>query len=113
MLKKIECIIQPFKLEDVKEALRKIAVDGMTVTEVKGCGKQRGYTQKYSPEAPIRLLPKVKMEIVTDEEKVEEIVQTIQSLARTNQIGAGKVFIIPVEDVMRVRTKERGRIAID
>jgi len=113
MLKKIECIIQPFKLEDVKEALREIAVDGMTVTEVKGCGKQRGYTEEYSPEAPIRLLPKVKLEIVTEEGKVEKIVQTIQSLARTNQIGAGKIFIIPVEDVMRVRTKERGRIAID
>jgi len=113
MLKKIECIIQPFKLEDVKEALREIAVDGMTVTEVKGCGKQRGYTEEYPPEAPIRLLPKVKLEIVTEEGKVEKIVQTIQSLARTNQIGAGKIFIIPVEDVMRVRTKERGRIAID
>ncbi len=66
MLKKIECVIQPFKLEDAKEALRKIVVEGMTVTEVKGCGKQKGYTEKYSPEAPIRLLPKVKLEIVTE-----------------------------------------------
>ena len=113
MLKKIECIIQPFKLEEVKEALKKIAVEGMTVTEVKGCGRQRGYTEKCAPHAPIRLLSKVKLEIVTEEEKVEEMISTIQSLAKTNKIGAGKIFVIPVEDVLRIRTKERGRIAID
>jgi nitrogen regulatory protein PII len=113
MLKKIECIIQPFKLEEVKEALKKIAVEGMTVTEVKGCGRQRGYTEECAPDAPIRLLPKVKLEIVTEEEKVEEMINTIQSLAKTNKIGAGKIFVIPIEDVLRIRTKERGRIAID
>ncbi len=107
MLKKIECIIQPFKLEEVKEALKKIAVEGMTVTEVKGCGRQRGYTGEYAPDAPIHLLPKVKLEIVTEEEKVEEMISTIQSLAKTNKIGAGKIFVIPVEDVLRIRTKER------
>jgi len=113
MLKKIECIIQPFKLEEVKEALKKIAVEGMTVTEVKGCGRQKGYKGEYPPDAPIRLLPKVKIEIVTEEDKVEKMIETIQSLARTNQIGAGKIFVVPVEDVIRIRTKERGRIAID
>lgn len=113
MLKKIECIIQPFKLEEVKEALRQIAVEGMTVTEVRGCGRQKGYLGKYTPDAPIHLLPKVKLEIVTEEEKVEGMIITIQSLAKTNRIGAGKIFVIPVEDVVRIRTKERGRIALD
>ena len=75
MLKKIECIIQPFKLEEVKEALKKIAVEGMTVTEVKGCGRQRGYTGEYGPDAPIRLLSKIKLEIVTEEEKVAALGQ--------------------------------------
>jgi len=84
----------------------------MTATEVKGCGRQRGYTEEYAPDAPIRLLSKIKLEIVTEEEeKVEEMISTIQSLAKTNKIGAGKILVIPVEDVLRTRTKERGRIA--
>ena len=113
MLKKVECIIQPFKLEDVKEALKKIAVDGMTVSEVKGCGKQRGYNEeKIENIRPIILNPKVKLEIIIDEEKVEELIRTIQEFASTGHIGDGKIFVYPVEDALRIRTKERGGRAI-
>ncbi len=113
MLKKIECIVQPFKLEEIKEGFREIAIDGMTITDVSGCGKQKGYTENVESNKAIKFLPKVKIEIVTEEEKIEDIIDVIQRLAKTGQIGAGKIFVLPVEDVIRVRTKERGRSAIE
>ena len=113
MLKKIECIVQPFKLEDIKEGFREIAIDGMTITEVSGCGKQKGHLENIESNRSIKFLPKVKVEIVTEEERVEDIIDVIQRLARTGQIGAGKIFVLPVEDVIRVRTRERGRSAIE
>ena len=113
MLKKIECIVQPFKLEDIKEGFREIAIDGMTITEVSGCGKQKGHLENIKSNKSIKFLPKVKVEIVTEEERVEDTIDVIQKLARTGQIGAGKIFVLPVEDVIRVRTKERGRSAIE
>ena len=113
MLKKIECIIQPFKLKEIKEGFREIAVDGMTITEVSGCGKQKGHLEKVRSNESINFLPKVKIEIVAEEEKVEDIIDVIRMLAKTEQIGAGKIFVLPVEDVVRIRTKERGRSAIE
>jgi len=113
MLKKIECIVQPFKLEDIKEGFREIAIDGMTITEVSGCGKQKGHLENIKSNKSIKFLPKVKVEIVTEEERVEDTIDVIQKLARTGQIGAGKIFVLPVEDVIRVRTRERGRSAIE
>ena len=113
MLKKIECIVQPFKLKDIKEGFREIAIDGMTITEVSGCGKQKGHLENIKSNKSIKFLPKVKIEIVTEEERVEDTIDVIQKLARTGQIGAGKIFVLPVEDVIRVRTRERGRSAIE
>ena len=113
MLRKVECIIQPFRLEDVKEALRELAVEGMTVSKVEGCGKQKGYDEESADSSlPITLRPKVKLEIVTDEEKVEDLIKTIQKFARTGHIGDGKIFVYPVEDAVRIRTSERGGRAI-
>ena len=113
MLKKIECIVQPFKLKEIKEGFREMAIDGMTITEVSGCGKQKGHLKNAENNESINFLPKVKIEIVTEEEKVEDIIDVIQMLAKTGHIGAGKIFVLPVEDVIRVRTKERGRSAIE
>ena len=113
MLKKIECIIQPQKLDKIKKAFGKLGAEGITVSEVKGCGLQRGYKEKSSSSRPIRLLPKVKIEIITEEERVEKMVDSIRSLAETGEIGAGKIFVLPVEDALRVRTKETGRRAIE
>jgi len=113
MLKKIECIVQPFKLKEIKEGFREIAIDGMTITEVSGCGKQKGHLENIKSNKSIKFLPKVKVEIVTEEERVEDTIDVIQKLARTGQIGAGKIFVLPVEDVIRVRTRERGRSAIE
>jgi len=113
MLKKIECIVQPFKLKEIKEGFREIAIDGMTITDVSGCGKQKGHMENIKSDKSINFLPKVKIEIVTEEERVENTIDVIQRLARTGQIGAGKIFVLPVEDVIRVRTRERGRSAIE
>ncbi|MCD5390607.1 P-II family nitrogen regulator [candidate division NPL-UPA2 bacterium] len=112
MLKKIECIIQPFKLEEVKKALGEISIEGMTLSEVRGFGRQKGHSEEVPKEAPIEFLPKVKLEIVVEEEKAEETIKVIENQARTENIGAGKIFVIPVEDVIRIRTDERGRRAI-
>ena len=111
MLRKIECIVQPFKFEEVKKALNEIAVEGMTVTEVKGCGKQKGHKQEYQ-QGPITLRQKIKLEIVTREEEVDEIIKIIQKYARTGEIGDGKIFVYPIEEAIRIRTKERGGSAI-
>jgi nitrogen regulatory protein PII len=112
-MKKIEAIIRPFKVDDVREALSEIGVKGMTLTEVKGYGRQKGHTELYrGSEYKIDFLPKVKMEIIASEPMVERIVSTIIKVARTGQVGDGKIFITNVEDVIRVRTEESGEDAV-
>ncbi|HYA92960.1 MAG TPA: P-II family nitrogen regulator [Thermodesulfobacteriota bacterium] len=112
-MKKIEAIIKPFKLDEVKQALSKIGVQGMTVTEVKGFGRQKGHTEIYrGAEYKIDFLAKVKMELVTTDEIVPQVIETIERTAKTGKIGDGKIFIFPVEEVIRIRTGERGRDAI-
>ena len=112
-MKKIEAIIKPFKLDEVKNALTKIGVQGMTVTEVKGFGRQKGHTEDYrGAEYKIDFLPKVKMELITSEEIVTQVVETIERAAKTGKIGDGKIFISPVDEVIRIRTGERGKDAI-
>lgn len=108
-MKKIEAIIQPFKLEDVKEALKKIGVDGMTITEVRGHGRQKGHKEVYrGHEYQVDLLPKAKIEIFCRAERVEEIISTISAAARTGKIGDGKIFVLPVEEAVRIRNDDRG-----
>jgi nitrogen regulatory protein P-II 1 len=112
-MKKIEAIIQPFKLEPVKEALHAISVEGMTVTEVKGFGRQKGIREVYrGMEYQVDFLPKVKLEIVAADDKVQAIIDTIVSKARTGRIGDGKIFVSPVGEVLRIRTGETGESAI-
>lgn len=112
-MKKIEAVIKPFKLSDVKEKLIAINVHGMTVTEVKGFGRQKGHTEVYrGAEYTIDFLPKLKLEIVVPEDMVETVIEAITSAAHTGQIGDGKIFVLPVEETVRIRTKERGREAI-
>jgi len=112
-MKKIEAIIKPFKMEDVKEALSEIGVEGMTVSEVKGFGRQKGHTEIYrGSEYTVDFLPKVKFEIVLADERVQKAVDTIVQAAKTGKIGDGKVFILPIEDAVRIRTEERGDSAI-
>jgi nitrogen regulatory protein P-II 1 len=112
-MKKIEAIIQPFKLEPVKEALHQISVEGMTVTEVKGFGRQKGIREVYrGMEYQVDFLPKVKIEIVAADEKVESITKTIVENARTGRIGDGKIFVYPVSEVIRIRTGETGDAAV-
>ena len=112
-MKKIEAIVKPFKLDEVKNALTKIGVQGMTVTEVKGFGRQKGHTEVYrGAEYKIDFLPKVKIELITGEELVTQVIETIERAAKTGKIGDGKIFISPVDDVIRIRTGERGKDAI-
>jgi len=112
-MKKIEAIIKPFKLEDVKEALHEIGINGMTVSEVKGYGRQQGHTELYrGAEYVVDFLPKIKIEIVVDEEKVNEVIEIVISNARTGKIGDGKIFVMPVEKVIRIRTGEEDKEAI-
>lgn len=112
-MKKIEAIIQPFKVETVKEALHAISVQGMTVTEVKGFGRQKGIREVYrGMEYQVDFLPKVKIEVIAPDDKVQSIVDTIISHARTGRIGDGKIFVYPVEDVIRIRTGETGEAAV-
>ena len=112
-MKKIEAIIKPFKLDEVKNALTKIGVQGMTVTEVKGFGRQRGHTEVYrGAEYKIDFLPKVKIELITTDEIVPQVIETIERAAKTGKIGDGKIFLFPVEEIIRIRTGERGRDAI-
>ena len=112
-MKKIEAIIKPFKMEDVKEALTEIGVEGMTVSEVKGFGRQKGHTEIYrGSEYTVDFLPKVKLEIVISEDRVQRAVDAIVQSARTGKIGDGKVFILPIEEAIRIRTEERGETAI-
>ncbi|MFA4902661.1 MAG: P-II family nitrogen regulator [Desulfobaccales bacterium] len=112
-MKKIEAIIQPFRLEAVKEALHGIDVTGMTITEVKGFGRQKGLREVYrGMEYQVDFLPKVKMEIVTSDDKATLIVETISKTARTGRIGDGKIFVYPVAEVLRIRTGETGDAAV-
>ena len=112
-MKKIEAIIQPFRLEPVKEALHEISVKGMTVSEVKGFGVQKGIREVYrGMEYQVDFLPKVKLEIVASDDKVQAIVDTIVAKARTGRIGDGKIFIYPVAEVIRIRTGETGNEAV-
>ena len=112
-MKKIEAIIKPFKMEDVKEALTEIGVEGMTVSEVKGFGRQKGHTEIYrGSEYTVDFLPKVKFEIVLADENVPKAIKAIVDAARTGKIGDGKVFVLPIEDAIRIRTEERGENAI-
>jgi len=112
-MKKIEAIIKPFKLDDVKEALNGIGIKGMTISEVKGYGRQKGHTEIYrGAEYVIDFLPKLKIEIIVGSEQVDQVIDTIVEAARTGKIGDGKIFVLPVEQVVRVRTGERGQEAI-
>lgn len=112
-MKKIEAIIKPFKLEEVKDALNEIGITGMTITEVKGYGRQKGHKEMYrGAEYVIDFNPKIKIELVVTTDLVEKIIETIRKAAMSGKIGDGKIFIIPVEDVLRVRTGERGSDAI-
>jgi nitrogen regulatory protein P-II 1 len=112
-MKKIEAVVKPFKLEEVKDALTKIGVHGMTVTEVKGFGRQRGHTEVYrGAEYKIDFIPKSKIELIVPEDLVNQVIETIERAAKTGKIGDGKIFLCPVEEVIRIRTGERGRDAI-
>lgn len=112
-MKKIEAIIKPFKLDDVREALTEMGIAGMTVTEVKGFGRQRGHTEVYrGAEYAVDFLPKVKLEIVLADDLVERAVETIVETARSGKIGDGKIFILPVEEVIRIRTGETSEAAV-
>ncbi len=112
-MKKIEAVIKPFKLEDVKEALFEIGISGITVSEVKGHGRQQGHTELYrGAEYVVDFLPKIKIEIVVKEDDVEKVIETITQHARTGKIGDGKIFVMPVEKVIRIRTGEEDEEAI-
>jgi nitrogen regulatory protein P-II 1 len=112
-LKKIEAIIKPFKLEEVKEALTEVGIEGMTVTEVKGFGRQKGHTEIYrGSEYTVDFLPKIKLEIILGEASVEKAVAAIVKAAKTGKIGDGKIFVLPVSEVIRIRTEDKGEKAI-
>jgi nitrogen regulatory protein P-II 1 len=112
-MKKIEAIIKPFKLDDVKEALQEAGVQGITITEVKGFGRQKGHTEIYrGAEYIVDFLPKVKIEIIVPEDQVRTVVDAITKAAKTGRIGDGKIFVSPVDDAVRIRTGETGEAAI-
>ena len=112
-MKKIEAIIKPFKLEEVKDALSEIGIEGMTVSEVKGFGRQKGHTEIYrGSEYTVDFLPKIKLEIVLGDNAVEQAIAVISEAARTGKIGDGKVFVMPIENVVRIRTGETGEQAV-
>jgi nitrogen regulatory protein P-II 1 len=112
-MKKVEAIIRHYKLEDVKNALSQAGIQGMTVSEIRGFGRQRGHKETYrGAEYTVDFLPKVKLEVVVDDPDVDQAIETIASVARTGQIGDGKIFITPLEEVIRIRTGETGAEAI-
>jgi nitrogen regulatory protein P-II 1 len=112
-MRKVEAIIKPFKLDDVKEALSGIGIQGMTVTEVKGFGRQKGHTELYrGAEYVVDFLPKIKIEITVSEEMVEKVVEVIVEAANTGRIGDGKIFVLPLDEAVRIRTGERGPDAV-
>jgi nitrogen regulatory protein P-II 1 len=113
VMKKIEAIIRPFRIDDVREALAEIGVKGMTLTEVKGYGRQKGHTELYrGSEYQIDFLPKIKLEVIVSDKTLDKVVDTIIKAAKTGQVGDGKIFVYPVEDVIRVRTGESGEEAL-
>ena len=112
-MKKIEAIIKPFKLEEVKDALGEVGVEGMTVSEVKGFGRQKGHTEIYrGSEYTVDFLPKIKVEVVLDDQQLEQAVNAIIKAAKTGKIGDGKVFISMIDEAVRIRTEEKGKAAI-
>ena len=112
-MKKVEAIIKPFKLDEVKEGLSAIGTQGLTVTEVKGFGRQKGHTELYrGAEYVVDFLPKVKLEIIVANDKLAEVVESIEKAAKTGRIGDGKIFVLPVDEVVRIRTGERGEDAL-
>jgi len=112
-MKKVEAIIKPFKLDEVKEALSSIGIQGLTVSEVKGFGRQKGHTELYrGAEYVVDFLPKVKLEIIVADDSTPQVVETIERAARTGRIGDGKIFVLPMEEVVRIRTGERGGNAL-
>ncbi|AKU92917.1 P-II family nitrogen regulator [Vulgatibacter incomptus] len=112
-MKKIEAIVKPFKLDEVKEALAEVGVQGITVLEAKGFGRQKGHTELYrGAEYVVDFLPKMKVEVVVADEQVHAVVEAIQAAARTGRIGDGKIFVLPVDEVIRIRTGERGEEAL-
>jgi len=112
-MKLIEAIIKPFKLDEVKDALNDIGIEGITVSEVKGYGRQKGHTELYrGAEYVVDFIPKIKLEIVVGDELVSKVMDTIQNAAKTGRIGDGKIFIIPLEEAVRIRTGEKGIDAI-
>jgi len=112
-MKKIEAIIKPFKMEDVKEALAEVGIEGMTVSEVKGFGRQKGHTEIYrGSEYTVDFLPKVKIELVVSDNLIDKAIQAISSAAKTGKIGDGKIFVLPIENAIRIRTEETGESAV-
>lgn len=112
-MKKIEAIVQPFKLEEVKEALKAIGIDGMTITEVRGHGRQKGHKEVYrGQEYTVDLLPKVKIEMIVPEARFEEVIRTLAGAARTGNIGDGKIFVYEVAEAIRIRNEDRGESAL-
>jgi nitrogen regulatory protein PII len=112
-MKKIEAIIKPFKLDDVKEALGAIGVEGLTVTEVKGFGRQKGHTELYrGAEYVVDFLPKIKLEVVIEDDQAQPVIDAIIGAANTGKIGDGKIFVLPLEEAVRIRTGERGGAAV-
>jgi nitrogen regulatory protein P-II 1 len=112
-MKIVEAIVKPFKLDEVKEALMRVGIQGMTITEVKGFGRQKGHTELYrGAEYTVDFLPKIKIQILIPDDKVAEVVETILQNARTGKIGDGKIFVIPADEVVRIRTGEKGADAI-
>jgi len=110
---KIEAIIKPFKLDEVKEALHEIGIQGMTVTEVKGFGRQKGHTELYrGAEYVVDFLPKIKLEVAVSDDSVEKVVEAIAGAANTGRIGDGKIFVLPMQEAVRIRTGERGPEAV-
>ncbi len=112
-MRKVEAIIKPFKLDEVKEALNEVGIQGITVSEVKGFGRQKGHTELYrGAEYVVDFIPKIKMEIIVADEQVETVVNTIEEAAKTGRIGDGKIFVTPIDEVVRIRTGERGEDAL-
>jgi nitrogen regulatory protein PII len=112
-MKKLECIIRPFKLEEVKDALNRVGVRGMTVSEVRGFGRSRGHTELYrGSEYTIEFVPKLKLEIVLEDENTDKVIDAVQQAASTSKIGDGKIFVLPINETVRIRTGERGAAAI-
>ncbi len=112
-MKKIEAIIRPFKLDEVKEALLEEGVKGLTITEVRGYGRQKGHTETYrGSEYRIEFIPKIKIEVVVDNSKAEKVIDAVLKAAKTGQVGDGKIFIYDVEDAVRIRTEESGKAAL-